>query len=156
MRDFLTGCHGIFVLIKNCGNLRHENDCYMYIKITEDVKVSVETFYQENASMPDNGHFVFAYRITIENCSENTVRLLKRHWHILNSNGVKKDIEGEGVVGRQPVIEPGKSYQYVSGCDLQSDLGKMYGSYTMENQNNGRLFNVSIPDFILTVPYRLN
>jgi ApaG protein len=128
----------------------------MYKAITKDVKVSVETFYQESASNPDSGHFVFAYRITIENHGENTLKLLRRHWHIVEGSGEKREVEGEGVVGQQPVIEPGRRHQYISGCNLQSEMGKMYGTYLMERQIDGTTFVVEIPEFYMVVPYKYN
>ncbi|MDQ3072906.1 MAG: Co2+/Mg2+ efflux protein ApaG [Bacteroidota bacterium] len=128
----------------------------MYTAITDDVKVSVETFFQESASRPESNYFVFAYRITIENNSDNTIKLIRRHWYIADSNGVKREVEGEGVVGQQPVLEPNQKHQYVSGCDLQTDLGKMYGTYIMERQVDGTTFTVKIPEFIMVTPNRLN
>ena len=99
----------------------------MHTKITQGVKVSVETFYQTDYSRPDINEYNFAYRITIENLSENTVMLMRRHWHIYDSNGVWREVEGEGVIGQQPVIEPGQKHVYVSGCGLKSEIGKMHG-----------------------------
>lgn len=128
----------------------------MYKAITRDIKVSVETFYQESASHPDTGHYAFAYRITIENNSEHTVKLLRRHWYIADSNGSKHEVEGEGVVGLQPVIEPDYAHQYISGCNLQTDMGKMYGTYLMERLSDGLLFEIEIPEFYMITPYRNN
>jgi len=116
----------------------------------------VETFYQPGQSNPINSEFLFAYRITIENQTAYPVRLLSRHWHILDSNGTHKEVEGEGVVGQQPVIMPGNSYQYTSGCNLNSDIGKMYGTYLIENLYNKRKLRVTIPEFKLVVPAKLN
>jgi len=128
----------------------------MYKAITKDVEVSVETFYQETASNPEAGKFVFAYRIAIENHSEFTIKLLSRHWHIIDSNGQLSEVEGEGVIGQQPVIEPDHKHEYVSGCELQSELGKMHGTYLMERQSDGATFEVEIPEFVMIAPYRLN
>jgi ApaG protein len=128
----------------------------MVTKITEGVKISVETFYQEEYSQPMNNEFMFAYRITIENGSENTIKLLRRHWYIFDSCGITREVEGEGVVGLQPVIEPGKSHQYVSGSHLKTELGKMYGTYLMERQIDGKRFKVNIPEFQLIAPFKLN
>jgi len=127
----------------------------MYKAITHDVKVSVDTFYQESASYPDSNHFVFAYRITIENNNDYTIKLLRRHWNIIDSNGAKREVEGEGVIGQQPVLEPGQKHEYVSGCDLQTEMGKMYGTYLMEKTGDGSTFEVEIPEFQMTVPYKL-
>jgi ApaG protein len=128
----------------------------MVTKITDGVKISVETIYQPEYSNPVNEHFMFAYRINIENLTENSVQLLNRHWHIFDSNGTKREVEGEGVVGQQPIIEPGDNHEYVSGCNLKTDMGKMRGSYEMERIVDGLKFRVNIPEFYLIAPYKLN
>lgn len=128
----------------------------MIIKITEGVSVSVETFYQPAYSKPLQSEYFFAYRITIENFSDHTVRLLRRKWSICDSNGVLKAVEGEGVVGQQPVLEPMRSHQYVSGCHLRTEMGIMRGSYLMERLSDGKKFYVQIPQFSLTAPFKLN
>lgn len=128
----------------------------MVTKITEGVKISVETFYQDEYSQPLNNEFMFAYRITIENGSEHTVKLLRRHWYIFDSCGITREVEGEGVVGLQPVIEPNKSHQYVSGSHLKTEIGKMHGTYLMERQIDGKKFKVNIPEFQLIAPFKLN
>src|SRR6201986_3899747 len=104
--------------------------------ISEGVKVSVETFYQQDYSNPLQLEFMFAYRITIENHNSFAVKLHRRHWHIFDSNGTNREVEGEGVVGVQPTLMPGEKYTYVSGCNLRSEMGKMYGIYQMENLNS--------------------
>lgn len=124
--------------------------------ITEGVQVSVETFYQPDYSNPVQSEYMFAYRITLENHNSFAVKLLRRHWEIFDSNGSHREVEGEGVVGIQPVIEPGESYQYVSGCNLRTEMGKMKGSYQMENCYNQRQFQVSIPSFEMIVPMKNN
>lgn len=124
--------------------------------ITNDVKVTVETAYQPNQSNPAEGEYMFAYRITIENNSENTIQLLRRHWFIIDSNGQKKEVEGEGVVGEQPILEPGEVHRYISGSNLKSEIGKMFGTYLFERQIDGHTFEVRIPEFILSTPFRLN
>jgi ApaG protein len=123
---------------------------------TQGVTVSVTTNYLPDYSSPAQEHFVFAYKIEIRNNSEFTVKLLRRHWYIHDATGVMREVEGEGVVGRQPVLEPGESHQYVSGCNLKSGMGKMHGTYLMERLANGQEFAVDIPEFTLMVPYRLN
>lgn len=128
----------------------------MVTKITDGVKISVETIYQPEYSNPANEHFMFAYRVNIENLTENSVQLLNRHWHIFDSNGTKREVEGEGVVGQQPVIEPGDHHEYVSGCNLKTDMGSMKGSYEMERIVDGIKFRVNIPEFYLIAPYKLN
>ena len=128
----------------------------MVSEITKGIEVSVETEYQPEYSSPRQYHFVFTYRIVITNKSEYTIQLLRRHWHIHDSAFKNREVEGEGVVGQQPVLEPGQTHQYVSGCNLKSGLGKMYGTYLMERVLDGRRFKVKIPEFTMTAPYRLN
>ncbi len=96
----------------------------MVSKVTEGVKVSVESFYQPDYSNPVNGEYMFAYRVTIENNNTYPVKLLRRHWYIFDSNAAQREVEGEGVVGVQPQINPGDQYQYISGCNLQDRNGK--------------------------------
>ena len=128
----------------------------MVTKITDGVKVSVETVYQSEYSNPANEHFMFAYQITIENLGDFTVQLMRRHWTIFDSNGTIHEVEGEGVVGEQPVIEPGQSHEYVSGCNLKTDMGSMKGSYQMRRLMDNQLIEVNIPEFHLITPYKLN
>ncbi len=123
---------------------------------TQGVTVTVTTNYLPDYSSPSQEHFVFAYRIDIRNNSGHTVKLLRRHWFISDANGTVREVEGEGVVGRQPVLEPGESHQYMSGCNLKSGMGKMRGTYLMERLGNGDNFQVNIPEFTLMVPYRMN
>ena len=124
--------------------------------ISEGVEVSVETFYQPDYSNPVQSEFMFAYRITLENHNPFSVKLHRRHWHIFDSNGSHREVEGEGVVGVQPVIQPGESYQYVSGCNLRTEMGKMKGSYQMENLYTKQMFDVNIPAFEMIVPMKNN
>jgi ApaG protein len=128
----------------------------MVTEITEGIKVSVETEYQPEYSTPLQYHYVFTYKIRIENNSDYTIQLLRRKWKIFDANGVVKEVEGDGVVGQQPVIEPGESHNYVSGSNLRTGFGKMRGSYLMERMIDGKQFEVNIPEFSLIVPYRLN
>lgn len=124
--------------------------------ITQGVKVSVETEYQPGYSSPSQYHYVFTYRITIENQSEFTVQLLSRRWQISDAGYTPRTVEGEGVVGQQPVLEPGQSHQYVSGCNLKSGIGKMEGEYIMERIVDGARFEVKVPSFHMVAPMRLN
>lgn len=128
----------------------------MVQKITEGISVSVETFYQPAQSNPINAEYLFVYRITIENLTEFPVKLLRRHWHILDSNGSHREVEGEGVVGQQPLIEPNEPYQYISAANLKSDIGKMFGTYEMINMYNRKKIIVSIPEFQMIAPFKLN
>jgi len=128
----------------------------MISKISEGVTISVETFYQPEYSNPYNNEFMFAYRITIDNSNSFPIRLLKRHWHIFDATGNRREVEGEGVIDVQPQINPGSKYQYISGCNLKTEMGKMYGTYLMENVNNNNRFDVQIPAFEMTVPFKMN
>lgn len=128
----------------------------MIAEITQGIKVSVETEYQPSYSSPSQYHYVFTYRITIENQSEFTIQLLRRHWHIYDAGFNAREVEGEGVVGQQPVLEPGQVHQYVSGCNLKSGIGKMVGTYQMERIVDGVKFQVVVPEFTMTAPLRLN
>ncbi|MFA0960785.1 Co2+/Mg2+ efflux protein ApaG [Roseivirga sp. BDSF3-8] len=128
----------------------------MVREITEGIKVSVVTEYQPEYSSPSQMHFVFTYRITIENGSEYTIQLLRRHWFIHDANSTVREVEGQGVVGQQPVLEPGQTHQYVSGCNLKSGVGKMYGTYLMERVVDGKQFKVTIPEFTMVAPFRMN
>ena len=125
-------------------------------KISEGVEISVETFYQADYSNPANHEYMFAYRITIENHNNFTIQLLRRQWYIFDSNGQHREVEGEGVVGLQPVLEAGKQFQYVSGCNLQTEMGRMYGYYTMENLYAKKSFSVNIPPFEMIAPFKHN
>jgi len=128
----------------------------MVTEITQGVKVTVETEYQPSYSSPSQYHYVFTYRITIENQSDFTVQLMRRHWHIHDAAFVEREVEGDGVVGQQPVLEPGQTHQYVSGCNLKSGIGKMVGIYQMERVVDGARFEVKIPEFCMIAPIRLN
>lgn len=124
--------------------------------ITNDVRISVEAFYQPNYSKPDVGEFVFAYRITIENLNSFTVQLLRRHWHIFDSAGERREVEGEGVIGKQPILQPGGVHQYASWSNLSSEIGSMQGTYQFRRTDTDEMFDVDIPQFRLITPYRLN
>ena len=128
----------------------------MVSKISNGVTITVETYYQPEYSNPVNGEFMFAYRIKIENHNNFPIKVLSRHWYIFDSNRTYREVEGEGVVGVQPVIKPGNHYQYVSGCNLRSEIGKMHGSYLVENIHNRNTFSVSIPAFEVQAPLKLN
>ena len=128
----------------------------MVSKISEGIEISVETFYQPDYSNPVSGEYMFAYRITIENHNNFPVKLHRRHWYIIDSNGNNREVEGEGVVGVQPTLQPTERYQYVSGCNLRSEMGKMHGTYLMENLFNKTSFEVNIPVFEMIVPFKMN
>ncbi|MGJ7029808.1 Co2+/Mg2+ efflux protein ApaG [Niabella hirudinis] len=124
--------------------------------ISAGIHVNVEVFFQPEYSNALQSEFMFAYRISLENYNAFSVKLLRRSWYIFDSNGSYRQVEGEGVVGVQPVLAPGESYQYMSGCNLRSEMGKMKGSYEMENQNSHQLFSVEIPEFEMIAPSKFN
>lgn len=99
---------------------------------------------------------MFAYRITISNLGAHAIKLLKRHWFIIDAFGVSREVEGEGVVGQQPILAPGETYQYISGCNLKTEVGKMHGTYLMQRLSDGKMFYVNIPVFKLVATMKLN
>lgn len=123
---------------------------------THNIEVSVEAKYWEKQSIPKEGHYFFVYFITIENKSDYTVQLTRRHWDIFDSIGEKRTVDGDGVVGETPVIEPGQKFEYNSGCNLTSEIGYMKGHYTLVKVLDNREFQVEIPKFELVVPAKLN
>jgi ApaG protein len=128
----------------------------MISAVTEGIEVTVRTEYQHGYSSPTQAHFVFTYRIAIENHSEHTIQLLRRHWLIFDGTGVVREVEGEGVIGLQPVLEPGERHEYVSGCNLHSSMGKMMGTYLIERIYDGKQFQIQVPEFTMVVPFQLN
>jgi ApaG protein len=123
---------------------------------TENIEVSVEVKYWSKHSSPKESHYFFVYFITIENKSEYSVQVTKRHWDIFDSVGEKRVVNGEGVVGEMPIIGPGEKFEYNSGCNLTSELGYMKGYYTLIKMVDKKEFQVKIPKFDLVVPARLN
>jgi ApaG protein len=123
---------------------------------THNIEISVEVKYWPQHSLPRDNHYFFVYFIAIENKSDYTVQLMRRHWDIVDSIGDTRVVDGEGVVGETPVLEPGERFEYNSGCNLSSDIGYMKGYYTLIRLKDGREFNVDIPRFDLFVPARLN
>jgi ApaG protein len=121
----------------------------MVSAITKGIQVSVETTYQPDFSNPQQHHYVFTYKVRIDNKSSHTVHLLRRRWEIFDAAESRKIVEGEGVVGQQPILEPGESHTYVSGCNLKSGIGKMRGTFVLEKLRNGELMEVEIPEFQL-------
>ena len=118
---------------------------------TRGIAVSVEPAYLEANSSPANAQYFWAYRVTIENQGQETVQLLSRHWMITNALGDLNEVKGPGVVGEQPILKPGESYQYTSGAPLDTSWGLMGGSYQMESES-GERFDIEIPTFSLDSP----
>lgn len=127
----------------------------MYTKITKKISITVNPYFLEDQSEPDDQHFVWAYQVTINNLSKNVVQLKNRYWKIIDSNGTKQEIKGEGVVGEQPILNPGEKFEYTSGTPLTTPSGFMEGSYEMEIKD-GLLFEVLIPQFSLDSPFTSN
>lgn len=123
----------------------------MYRASTRDIEVTVEPFYLEDQSDPDDNRYVWGYRIVIANRSDNVVQLKSRYWHITDELGRIDEVQGPGVVGEQPVLRPGDTYEYQSGCPLDTPSGVMRGLYHMQN-DRGESFDVEIPAFSLDRP----
>ncbi len=121
------------------------------VEETAGVTVRVSVSYLPEQSEPARGRWFWAYHVRIENEGEQAVQLLTRHWIITDGRGARHTVEGEGVVGEQPVIQPGGSFDYVSGCPLATPTGSMQGSYHMIGAD-GAAFDVAIPKFALTAP----
>ena len=124
----------------------------MYTKTTNSINITVNPYYLEEQSEPDEQHYVWAYQVTINNLGPDTVKLKNRYWKIIDSNGIKQEVRGEGVVGEQPVLNPGEKFEYTSGTPLSTPSGFMEGYYEMEN-NQGIKFEVYIPQFSLDSPF---
>jgi ApaG protein len=123
----------------------------MYRETTRAIQVTVEPSFVEDESSPEEGHYFWAYKIEISNLGEEVVRLRSRHWRITDANGRMEEVRGAGVVGKQPVLKPGESFAYTSGCPLTTPSGIMVGTYQMQNER-GELFTIAIPAFSLDVP----
>ena len=128
----------------------------MEILTTNGITITVETQYLPQHSDPKEGKFIFGYQITIENGSDYTIQLLRRHWFIYDASGGVREVEGEGVIGQQPILQPGDYHQYASYCDLKTDLGKMRGSFLMTRKDDDSFFDVPVPEFKMSMPARLN
>lgn len=123
-----------------------------YEQTTRGIRVAVEPAYLDDQSEPEEGRFLWSYTITIENRGKETVQLLSRYWHISDSLGHIQEVRGPGVVGAQPVLEPGQMFEYTSGCPLQTSSGAMVGRYHMR-ASSGESFEVDIPMFLLESPH---
>lgn len=124
---------------------------FPHVEETRGVIVRVSVAYLPEQSEPARGRWFWAYHIRLENEGEQAVQLLTRHWIITDGRGAKHSVEGEGVVGEQPLIAPGASFDYVSGCPLATPAGSMQGSYHMMAED-GSAFDVAIPKFALLAP----
>jgi ApaG protein len=124
-----------------------------YSETTRGITVSVKPFYLEEQSSPFEDHYVWAYRVRIENHGSATVQLRTRRWRIIDSNGRMHEVRGAGVVGEQPVLGPGESFEYTSGTPLPTPSGIMVGSYRMRREDGG-VFDIAIPAFSLDSPHQ--
>ena len=124
----------------------------MYDRTTRGIRIEVQPFYLEDQSTPDQGHFVWAYRVKIENIGTERVQLLNRYWKITDAVGRIKEVRGPGVVGEQPRLDPGESFEYTSGTPLSTPSGIMVGTYEMTT-DGGDTFPVEIPPFSLDSPH---
>jgi len=120
-----------------------------------DIDVQVETAYVSEHSEPDEDRFVFAYTITLVNRGSVTAQLISRHWFITDADNRTEEVEGEGVVGEQPVLKPGEGFRYTSGAVIETPVGTMHGTYQMVAED-GRMFDATIPRFILSAPRTLH
>jgi ApaG protein len=120
--------------------------------VTKHIRVQVETEYAPGRSSPQQNHWFFLYTIRLTNEGRDTVQLLSRHWIITDATGHVEEVRGAGVVGKQPVLKPGESFEYTSGCDLKTPFGSMRGTYQMVNDKS-EAFEIEIPAFTLTEPY---
>ena len=125
----------------------------MYRKTTRNIEVEVEPFFLPERSDPAEGRYLWAYRITIANHSDGHVQLVSRYWRIVDGLGRVEEVRGPGVVGEQPELNPGDSFQYTSGCPLRTPSGIMVGAYTVRS-SDGEFFDVEIPAFSLDLPDR--
>ena len=128
----------------------------MFKITTNNIEISVQTKYFWQQSIPKENHYFFVYYVTIENKGDYTVQLLKRHWEIFDTGKETRFVDGEGVVGETPILEPNQKFTYNSGCNLVSEIGYMKGYYEMQELVTNKIFKVQIPKFDLIVPAKLN
>jgi len=128
----------------------------METKITKGIKISVECNYQDEQSNPAKQQFAFSYQVTIENQSQHTVQLMRRHWYIFDACGIRREVEGDGVIGEQPVLKPSERHSYRSWCPLQSGIGTMRGYFTMVRITDDAKFKVEVPQFNMMATVMMN
>ena len=128
----------------------------MVQQVTRGIKISVETSFEGTFYKNYKVHFAFGYKVTIENQSKDSVQLNTRHWEILDALNNVEVVDGEGVIGKKPVLKPGESHTYNSGCLLSSPFGAMHGHYNMVNFTTTKKFRVTIPTFKLSAAFALN
>jgi ApaG protein len=126
----------------------------MFTRTTHSIKITVQPAYLETQSDPEDNLYVWSYTILLENQGTETVQLVSRYWHITDALGHVQEVRGAGVVGEQPVLEPGATFRYTSGVPLKTSSGIMQGTYQMVHSDGGQ-FEVEIPAFSLDSPYAL-
>jgi ApaG protein len=131
------------------------NPMFMSEALTRGVRVRVQSEYSADQSAPSKNQWFFLYTVTISNESAETVQLLTRHWIITDGTGHIEEVRGPGVVGKQPTMKPGESFEYTSGCPLSTPFGVMEGSYQMVTQS-GERFDAKIAPFTLSEPYTVH
>lgn len=119
----------------------------MSTAVTAGIRISVEAMYRPDYSDVDKGMYLFLYHVTIENTGDRVVQLLSRKWDIFDVNMTRREVKGKGVIGQQPILNPGDTYKYSSACDLNGGMGRMQGNYTMQDVHDDFLFEVRIPTF---------
>lgn len=125
-----------------------------YSKTTRGIRVSVRSFFLEDQSEPEDGQYFWAYKVKIENNGREAVQLLRRTWHITDARGRTQHVHGAGVLGEQPLLEPGEAFEYTSGTPLDTPSGFMRGAYHMVVASSGENFDVTIPPFSLDSPHQ--
>jgi len=128
----------------------------MITAVTYGVKISVESIYRQDLSNAENGIYFFNYRVEIENTNDFDIQLMSRYWYIFDSLNPTREVEGDGVVGEQPILKPGQKHVYVSGCDIHSEIGYMQGFFTFIVMNTLEEFKANIPKFELFATPKLN
>ena len=119
--------------------------------VTDDVRIIIEPEYLEAESTPENKRYVFSYKVIIANETDQQIQILSRHWTIIDSNGKRNEVRGEGLIGKQPTLEPTETFEYSSWCPIDTTWGTMEGSYTIRNAD-GRQFEAMIDRFYLIGP----
>lgn len=125
------------------------------LAVTRNIRVSVQARYVEQRSRPEDGLWFFAYHVELENLGDETVQLISRHWVITDGDARVEEVRGPGVVGEQPILEPGDTFQYTSACPLPTSFGTMHGSYQMVTSDGDR-FDVVIAPFSLSLPHLIH
>ncbi len=128
----------------------------MTTAVTYGVKISVESIFRKDLSNAENGIYFFNYRVEIENTNDFDIQLMSRYWYIFDSLNTPREVEGDGVVGEQPILKPGQKHVYVSGCDIHSEIGYMRGFFTFIEMNSLEEFRANIPKFELFATSKLN